>query len=45
VQESVHLKDPGGGGIGEFYIQIILQRIFMTKQYELKNIATFVSNI
>jgi hypothetical protein len=33
-----------GGGIGDFIYQIILQSIFMTKKYELKNISTFVIN-
>jgi len=34
-----------GGGIGDFTYQIILQTIFMTKQYELKNISTCVIHI
>jgi hypothetical protein len=34
-----------GGGIGDFTYQIILQSIFMTKKYELKNTSTFVTNI
>jgi hypothetical protein len=34
-----------GGGIGDFTCQIILQSIFMTKKYELKNISTIVINI
>ena len=33
------------GGIGDFTYQIILQSIFMTNKYELKNISTFVINI
>ena len=32
-------------GIGDVTYQIILQSIFMTKKYELKNISTFVINI
>jgi hypothetical protein len=34
-----------GGGIADFTYQIIIQRIFMTKKYELKNILTFVFDI
>ncbi len=34
-----------GGGIGDFTFQIIVQSIFMTKNYELNNISTFVINI
>jgi hypothetical protein len=34
-----------GDGIGDATYQIILQSIFMTKKYELKNISTFVINI
>ena len=31
-----------GGEIGDFTYQIILQSIFMTKKYELKNISRLV---
>ncbi len=30
------------GGIGDFIYKIILQSLFMTKKYELKNISIFV---
>jgi len=34
-----------GGGIADFTYQIIIQYIFMTKKYELKNIAKFLIKI
>jgi hypothetical protein len=34
-----------GGGIGDFTYQMILQSIFMTKKYKLKNISKIIFNI
>ena len=34
-----------GGRVSNLTYQVILQTIFMTEKYELKNISTFVINI
>jgi hypothetical protein len=34
-----------GGGIGDFTYQVILQNVFITKNYKWKNISKIVINI
>jgi hypothetical protein len=43
--KRTHLRVGMGGGIGDFIYQIILQSLFITKNYRLKNISKIVINI
>jgi hypothetical protein len=51
MQESVHWKDPATSTYGhtcpkdDFTYQIILQSLFITKNYKLKTISKIVINI
>jgi hypothetical protein len=40
-----HLRVGVSEGIGDFTYQIILQSLFITKDYKLKNISKIVINI